>query len=156
MTITHRKKVKTQLSKHIRNENICILVLLVRIARLVSDRSSKCKFSDAIKSLWCYFHGDFPSWLLVILRIPILVFNCLSLLVRLILVIIWLLKVLLSIFDLSALTVLQKILLSEVFIKILLASLLIFSRSCTYSFLRRISLLFILRLNIFSLKLYLL
>lgn len=66
MTITHRKKVKTQLSEHIRNENICILVLLVRIARLVPYRSSKCKFSDTIKSLWCYFHGDFPSWLLVI------------------------------------------------------------------------------------------
>ena len=129
------------------------------ITRLMSDRCGKCKFSNAIKSFWCYFNRNFTPWLLVYLLISPHLLICITLFFCFywfVLIIIYLLKILLTIINLSTLTVLQEILLSKIFVKILLISLLIFSRGCTYSFLRRISLFLILCLNVFSLKLNLL
>ena len=72
------------------------------------------------------------------------------------LVFILLLKILLTIFDLSTLTVRQKVLLCKIFVEILLWCLLVLPWCCAHSLLRRISLLLILCLNVFSLKLNLL
>ena len=42
--------MQAQLPEHVRDQHVCILILLVRIAGLVADRCGKCKLRDAIES----------------------------------------------------------------------------------------------------------
>lgn len=129
MPITNRKKVKAQLPKHIWNQDIGILVLFVRIAWLMPNRCCKGKFSNAIESFRSYLHGNFSSRLLVIATYILISFSLLFCFYGFVLVFILLLKILLTIFDLSTLTGLQEVLCRKVFVKIL-SCLLIFSGSC--------------------------
>lgn len=57
MTITYWKEVEAQLSEHVRHENVCILVLFVWIAWLVTHTRCKCKLCNTVESLVCDFHA---------------------------------------------------------------------------------------------------
>ena len=61
VAITNRKKVQAKLAKHIRNQNIGILVLLVRVSGLVAHTCSKSKFGYAVKP----FCGNLNSQVLL-------------------------------------------------------------------------------------------
>lgn len=56
VAITNRKKVETKLAEHVWYQDVLVLVLFVRIARLVTNRCGKSKFRDAVKSVRCNFY----------------------------------------------------------------------------------------------------
>lgn len=51
MPITDRKEMQSQLTEHVRDEDVGILVGFVRIAGLVTDRSCKGELCNAIEAL---------------------------------------------------------------------------------------------------------
>ena len=65
MPITHRKEVQSELAKHVWHKHVCILVLFVWVARLMTDRCRKCKLRDAVESLRCYFNWQLIQLLLL-------------------------------------------------------------------------------------------
>ena len=56
MAIAHGEKVQSQLTEHVRYEDISILIRLVWVAWLVADRGCKGKLCDAVEALGCYFN----------------------------------------------------------------------------------------------------
>ena len=69
MAIADREEMQSELSKHVRDEYIGVLIRFVRVAGLVADRRGKCKLRDAVESLGCYFDWQLVAefWLLAAL-----------------------------------------------------------------------------------------
>ena len=69
MAIADRKEMQSELSEHVRDEYIGVLIRFVRVAGLVADRRGKRKLRDAVEPLGCYFDWQLVAefWLLAAL-----------------------------------------------------------------------------------------
>jgi len=74
MPVANWEEMQTKLTEQVRNQDVRVLVLFVRIAGLVANRSRKGKLRNAIKP----FIGNFDRWLWPIgLLNPLLIRRCL-------------------------------------------------------------------------------
>ena len=64
MTVTDAEEMKTQLAKHVWNQDVLVLVLLVWVAWLVANAGSEGELCDAVEPFGCYFWFDLCYWLL--------------------------------------------------------------------------------------------
>lgn len=60
VTITHREEMQAQLLEHVRHEYVRVLILLVWVARLVTDGRGESEFGNAVEALCRRLHALAP------------------------------------------------------------------------------------------------
>ena len=72
MAVANGEEVEAQLVEHVRHQDVSVLVLLVRVARLMADRGCEGKLSDAVESFVRFLHSYlfcfFWLWLTLLFR----------------------------------------------------------------------------------------
>ena len=59
MSVANAEEVEAEVSHHVGDQNISILVLLIRIPRLMPNTRCKCEFGDAIEFVGGYLGSGY-------------------------------------------------------------------------------------------------